>query len=242
MAYRTLILMWCCVIHNLTFAQCYYTKRKFEISNFCKTYTIKSDFEKGLEKIRFIDTLYSINVLNKNQVISINDSFFDKEINCIFMGKISNEEVFCRVNNLLMLTYKCDTFNSAVFGCKSLRYLYVDVLMDSIRPQKIYKNELLKEMFLFSKYEYELDSGLLHFKKMIFLGGSFNVFKDTNYDIYSKMDQLKQIKIANIDFRQTKITPKLVERISKNLYFQNCRFTRKQRKMLKYYVNVSFIY
>lgn len=235
MAYRTLILMWCCVIHNLTFAQCYYTKRKFEISNFCKTYTIKSDFEKGLNKMRYLDTIFSLVVLNKYKTIQISDTLFNREIGSIDIGKVSNDRAFCNVRKLRVLNYICDTFNNDVLNSKDLERLHVDVLNDSIRPNLFKINKKIKHITLISKYEYELDSSYIYFKNMVFLGGSFNPFTDKNYNIFSQMPNLTHLNIVNIDFRNFDITPSLINRISKCMFFKNCKFTQKQKALLKKY-------
>lgn len=221
---------------NVLNAQCYYTKKRKVINDSCKTYIIKSDFEKGLENLPKMGNLNQLIIENGDIPIIISDSMLKNEIYVIYMGKICNDTIFKKVKVLVDLTYDFDTFRSDILNSNTLKRLTVRGLNKSINFNMKDTNYTIKSLYLISIKEYFLDSSYLLFKNLITFGGSFNPFRDSNILIIQKLNKNLHLWIEGVDFRGFSMeNDSLCKLRTRVINFNKCKFTRKQKKLIKQY-------
>ncbi len=224
-------------------AQCCYTKNQKVINDSCKKYVIKTDFEKGLEFIPKMGILYSLVIENGDIPIFINDSLHKHPIYNIFVGKVINDTVFSNFNYVVNLYYECDTFNSNCLNLPSIAHLTVFDVKKDVKINVKDTNYKLMRLAIVGEKEFYLDTSLFLLKKLINLSGTYNPFQETNLQILEKLERVGHLGIWNMDFRNFDLNIDLLMRIrTKSIYFSNCKFKWKQRKLVRSFSNFSIIH
>lgn len=242
MGYRTQIILIILLNSTLLKSQCFYNGKRHLINDSCRSYTIKSSFERGLENLPQMGVLYKLIIENEETPITINDTLLKNEIYEIYMGKIINDTIFKNVKWLITLNYRFDTFRADILNSKTLTNLTVSGLNKSINLNIKDTNYTLKSLNLFSANEYFLDSTFLLLKNLNYLGGTFNPFNEKNTFIISKLKPHLPLFIDGVDFRKFLITEDKYSILKgRNLIFNNCKFTKHQKRLILKYTYVSII-
>lgn len=229
------------ILMNDTLGQCFVTRFKMKYKDSCKYMNVYARYEKALEVTSQIKNISVLFIFNRKKPLVLPESLLNMQLYSISMDNCRNDSIFLKMHDLHDLSYFADSLNkNLIYKCDLVNFS-VRFKHGNLDKLSIDSNDVLRRLSLVSNNECKLDTTLGLFIRLSSINFCFNPFLDENYVIFSRLNNLKEIGVSNMDFRKITITIEMLERLVKySVSFKNCKFNVEQRKMLENYKNIHF--
>ncbi len=222
------------------FGQCFVSRFNSRIKDSCNSMHIYSRFSKGMSILENTQNVNELWIYNRRKSVLLPESLIQMRLYFINMHQCKNDSIFLKFKNLGSLSYIADTFNRKLLLDLNLVLLDVSFEYGNVNHMISDSNNTLKVLFLVSNQEVVLDSSYLLFKRLHTISLCFNPFLTENFNILSNMENIGQISVYNMDFKNFIFKNTELERLSKfKISFYDCKFTKEQKRQIMAYKNMD---